>query len=88
MLENIDWLEEKLSELLQDDYVLFDCPGQIELYTHLDIMTRLINSLKNVGFNLCSIYMLDITFLSDDSKFISGVLMLLFFKRFIRFYII
>jgi len=75
LLENVDWLEEKLTDLYQDDYVLFDCPGQIELYTHLDIMNKLINSLKNIGFNLCSIYMLDVTFLSDDSKFISGVLM-------------
>lgn len=75
LLDNIDWLEEKLSEMCQDDYILFDCPGQIELYTHLNLMNKLINSLKNIGFNLCSIYMLDVTFLCDDSKFISGVLM-------------
>lgn len=74
-MDNIDWLEDKLADLYQDDYILFDCPGQIELYTHLDLMNKFINSLKNIGFNLCSIYMLDITFLSDDSKFISGVLM-------------
>jgi len=29
LLDNIDWLEEKLADLYQDDYVLFDCPGQI-----------------------------------------------------------
>lgn len=24
----------------QDDYILFDCPGQIELYTHMDTMKK------------------------------------------------
>lgn len=30
---NIEWLHHKL-ELLQDNYLVFDCPGQVELYTH------------------------------------------------------
>ncbi|CAF4442639.1 unnamed protein product, partial [Adineta steineri] len=29
---NLDWLQEQLGED-EDDYFLFDCPGQIELYT-------------------------------------------------------
>ncbi|KAF4098700.1 hypothetical protein G5714_020730 [Onychostoma macrolepis] len=29
---NFDWLEESLGHV-EDDYILFDCPGQIELYT-------------------------------------------------------
>ena len=37
---NLDWLRAKLQPL-SDSYVLFDCPGQVELYTHH-------NSLKNV----------------------------------------
>lgn len=30
---NVEWLYDKL-QLLQDDYIVFDCPGQVELYTH------------------------------------------------------
>ena len=30
---NVQWLFDKL-QLLQDDYIVFDCPGQVELYTH------------------------------------------------------
>lgn len=41
---NFEWLEEGLKEL-GDDYVLFDCPGQVELYTHH-------NSLRNIFFKL------------------------------------
>ncbi|EAR85433.1 ATP-binding protein (macronuclear) [Tetrahymena thermophila SB210] len=74
LLQNIDWLEEQLCDLATDDYVLFDCPGQIELYTHMDLMNKLTQSLSNLGFSVCSMYMLDVTFISDNSKFISGVL--------------
>lgn len=41
---NYEWLEEGLKEFDQD-YVLFDCPGQVELYTHH-------NSLRNIFFKL------------------------------------
>ena len=36
LMENTEWLEEQLGEN-EDDYILFDCPGQIELYTHMNI---------------------------------------------------
>jgi GTPase SAR1 family protein len=43
LLENVSWLEERLDESTEDDdYILFDCPGQIELYSHLDVMKRLV----------------------------------------------
>lgn len=42
LIENIDWLEDQIQGLGPEDYVLFDCPGQLELYTHLDIMNRVI----------------------------------------------
>ena len=31
---NIDWLQERIQESCKGKYVLFDCPGQIELFTH------------------------------------------------------
>ncbi|KRX06905.1 P-loop containing nucleoside triphosphate hydrolase [Pseudocohnilembus persalinus] len=74
LVENIDWIQEQIGDLGNDDYVLFDLPGQIEIYTHLELMHKLIKTLQQAGFNLCSMYMLDTTFLSDNQKFISGVL--------------
>ena len=29
LMQNTPWLEEQLGKVGQDDYVLFDCPGQI-----------------------------------------------------------
>jgi len=75
LLDNMEWLQEELGNLGEDDYVLFDCPGQLELYTHLDIMSRLVKSLESLGFRLCSVCLMDSTFLSDEPKFFSGVLM-------------
>lgn len=77
LIENPEWLLEEIGNLGEDDYVLFDCPGQLELYTHMDLMRRVIDSLKRVGFNLCSVAMVDSTFLSDEPKFFSGILMAL-----------
>lgn len=45
LLENLDWLHEGLGDY-EDDYVIFDCPGQIELYAHSPVMRRLVDALK------------------------------------------
>ncbi len=29
-----------------DDYLVFDCPGQIELYNHLSVFTTLVDYLR------------------------------------------
>ena len=77
LVDNISWLEQELDDMGEDDYLLFDCPGQIELYTHLPVMGSLVKVLKTTGFSLCAVYCLDCTFLSDASKFISASLMAL-----------
>ena len=33
-----------------DDYILFDCPGQIELYTHMNVMRRFVDVLQQWNF--------------------------------------
>ncbi len=41
LIDHIDELLDELNEYGDDSFFLFDCPGQIELYSHLDVMTRL-----------------------------------------------
>ena len=77
LIENMDWFTDAIGSLSEEDYVLFDCPGQLELYTHLDLMRRVINALKRTGFSLCSVCLVDSTFLVDEPKFYSGILMAL-----------
>ena len=82
LLENQSWLTEQLQELVgEDSYVLFDCPGQIELYNDRDIFRELIKVIQNygtlcgyTGFSLVSMYMMDVNFIFESNKFVSGML--------------
>jgi len=77
LLDNLNWLSEAIADY-GDDYLIFDCPGQIELYTHLPVMQRLTRFLTNqCGYSLCGLYLLDSLFVSDSSRFMSGTLMCL-----------
>lgn len=48
---NMDWLEKGLSEL-GEDYVLFDCPGQVELYTHHSSLRNIFYRLQKLGYRV------------------------------------
>ena len=75
LLENMEWLQENMEQFGDDDYIILDCPGQIELYTHVPIMRRVVESLKTWGFNLVGVFVVDATFVCDVPKFISGSLL-------------
>ncbi|XP_012697730.1 GPN-loop GTPase 3 [Clupea harengus] len=70
---NFDWLEENLGHV-EDDYILFDCPGQIELYTHLPVMKQLVEHLQQMEFRVCGVFLVDSQFMVETFKFISGVM--------------
>merc|ERR1712136_408404 len=65
--QNFDWLETELGDY-EDDYFLFDCPGQIELYTHTPVMRDLVRFLQNKDFRVCGVFLLDSHFLVDSAK--------------------
>lgn len=73
LIENASWLEEKLGNV-DEDYVIFDCPGQIELYTHMTVIRQLISMLQKLNFRICGVFLVDVQFMIDASKFLSGTL--------------
>jgi len=73
LLQNMDWLEEELGGF-NDDYLIFDCPGQIELYTHHPFLPTLVRQLSRLGLRTCATYLIDSQFMEDKYKFFSGVL--------------
>lgn len=77
LLENMDWLEEELNKFDDDEYLVLDCPGQIELYTHAPIIKRVIDQMMTWGHGsrMCSVFIVDATFVCDAPKFISGSLL-------------
>lgn len=48
---NMEWLEQGLGKL-EDSYVLFDCPGQVELYTHHNSLRNIFFKLQKMGFRV------------------------------------
>ncbi|KAG8233425.1 hypothetical protein J437_LFUL013419, partial [Ladona fulva] len=73
LLENKDWLQEQLGDD-DEDYILFDCPGQIELYTHMTVMKDLVEVLQNWNFRVCGVFILDSQFMIDGAKFLAGTM--------------
>ncbi|XP_065627301.1 GPN-loop GTPase 3 [Quercus suber] len=67
-----DWLMEELDNYLDDDCLVFDCPGQIELFSHVPVLRNFVEQLNRKNFNVCGVYLLDSQFLTDVTKFISG----------------
>lgn len=49
---NFKWLEDRLKEH-KEKYVLFDFPGQIELYTHNDCIRNIVQRLVKKNYRVC-----------------------------------
>ncbi|CAK7214301.1 hypothetical protein SCUCBS95973_002095 [Sporothrix curviconia] len=77
LMENLDFLTEALDSLTEDYLIIFDMPGQIELYTHVPILPSLVRFLTRSGaldIRLCATYLLEATFIVDRAKFFAGTL--------------
>lgn len=77
LLQNLDFLSEALDPLSEEYLIIFDMPGQIELYTHIPLLPSLVQFLSRAGplnINLCAAYLLESTFVVDKAKFFAGTL--------------
>lgn len=77
LLENSDWLKDEMDQYDDDEYLILDCPGQLELYTHVPVMKQVIDLMKRWGYesHMVSVFVVDATFVCDAPKFISGALL-------------
>jgi GTPase SAR1 family protein len=79
---NLDWLKRKLDQL-GEAYVLFDCPGQVELFTHHKAMRTIVESLQTWSYRVCdaavfshakkitAVHLIDSSHCADPSKYLS-----------------
>ncbi|CDJ57159.1 conserved hypothetical ATP-binding domain-containing protein, putative [Eimeria maxima] len=67
LLENVDWLVEKLKKY-KNYYVLIDCPGQVELFTHHEALRTIIRHLEKLDFRMAAVQVLDSTLCTDTFK--------------------
>lgn len=77
LMNNLDWLQDHLDTFGDDEYILLDCPGQLELYTHVPLMRNVIDRMRMWGYesSMVAVFLIDATFVCDTSKFISGSLL-------------
>ena len=81
--ENMEWLRTRLNAIRNDDtYLIFDCPGQIELYIHHPFMRKLTQTIVNEWhYRLTCVNLVDVHHCCNDlrtndcSNFISVMLM-------------
>jgi GTPase SAR1 family protein len=77
LLQNLDFLSDAIDPLSEEYLIIFDMPGQIELYTHVPLLPSLVQFLSRAGplnINLCAAYLLESTFIVDKAKFFAGTL--------------
>ncbi|KUJ16353.1 uncharacterized protein LY89DRAFT_685349 [Mollisia scopiformis] len=72
--QNMEWLEAGLSEL-GEDYVLFDCPGQVELYTHHSSLRNIFFKLQKLGYRMVVLHLSDSYCLTLPSLYISNLIL-------------
>ncbi|KAL9103900.1 MAG: hypothetical protein Q9163_001093 [Psora crenata] len=74
---NIEWLHEGLKGL-GEEYVLFDCPGQVELFTHHGSLRNVFMRIQKFGIGLEQLVVLHLTdsfCLTQPSLYISTLLL-------------
>lgn len=71
---NIIWLEQIIKAHL-DSYVIFDCPGQVELYTHHKSLSAVFDRLQaKFDMRLCAVHLVDSVCCTDPAIFMSAML--------------
>ncbi|KAL9005893.1 MAG: hypothetical protein Q9188_001355 [Gyalolechia gomerana] len=71
---NVEWLQNGL-EKLREDYVLFDCPGQVELFTHHSSLRNIFFRIQKLGYRLVALHLTDSYCLTLPSLYVSTLLL-------------
>ncbi|RZC77236.1 hypothetical protein C5167_001432 [Papaver somniferum] len=74
--KNVDWLESKLAPLIKDHYLLFDFPGQVELFfLHSNAKNVTEKLIKKLDLRLTAIHLVDSHLCSDPGTYVSALLL-------------
>lgn len=67
---------EAIKRLGKQNYLLFDCPGQVELFTHQNSLHKIFKKLtKTLDVRLCVVSLVDSMYISSPSLYISILLL-------------
>ena len=71
--ENVHWLDDKLKEL-SSELVIFDCPGQIELFTQHQVLHKIFKHLEENDCKLVVVNLIDSFICAHPGNFIAACL--------------
>ena len=73
----IDAFINKITKLVEErNYLIFDCPGQVELFTHHNSLYKIFKKLvKSKDLRLCVVGLVDSIYLTSPSQYISILLL-------------
>ena len=72
---NLDWLRAAMARLPAAAYLLFDFPGQVELYTCSSALDTVYQYLQSLSSHLTAVHLIDSYHLHSPSTFLSAVLL-------------
>jgi hypothetical protein len=76
LLTNISWLL-NIIEKHKPQYIVFDTPGQVELYAIDGLVRDLLNKLSASNISLCCVHLIDCQYCTDINKYISATFLTL-----------
>lgn len=71
---NVQWLVQRLAPL-KDNYLLFDLPGQVELFTHHQALRTVLAALDPLNMRLAAVHLVDSHHCADPAKYVSVLLL-------------
>lgn len=73
----INYFIQKINKLVEEkNYLIFDCPGQVELFTHHNSLFKIFKKLvKSEDLRLCVVSLVDSIYLTSPSQYISILLL-------------
>ncbi|CEP20774.1 unnamed protein product [Cyberlindnera jadinii] len=76
--DSVQLLVDKIKKISEKSYVVFDCPGQVELFTHHSSLHHIFIKLqKQIDLRLCVVSLIDSFYLTSPSQYVSVLLLAL-----------
>ncbi|BFZ58238.1 hypothetical protein PYCC9005_005300 [Savitreella phatthalungensis] len=72
---NFDFLKSGIADT-GEEYFIFDCPGQVELFTHHASLRQIVGKLeKQLGFRLVVVHLVDASNCLDPAQYVSALML-------------
>ena len=75
--DSLDDFVDMVESLGKSDYLIFDCPGQVELFTHHSALHKIFKKLEKLDYRLVVVHLIDAYYITSPSQYISILLLAL-----------